>query len=191
MNIDLLRQLLDSLHEDIDDTLTWNALADWGEDNGQWAAGKRDTPYLKARLLKEACKIAAPTADGRELIGWVEFHWEYAEPGYSSKNGLIATGRWNDISHDEGVFPNHKRIVDDAYPSILCILLNDLGVDIEWADEWSCCSECGRLVRTSPTDWHWTPSYEVGDGELLCLDCAPQANPEQIEHMADELGEGD
>jgi len=73
------------------------------------------------------------------------------EPGYDDQIMLLAN--WNHV-------PNH---VFDK--------LESLGFMCEWSDEWSSCSECGKGIRTSPNSYEWAPAYQLGDGEILCLDC--------------------
>lgn len=81
------------------------------------------------------------------------------EPGYNDKPVLLAD--WNHV------------------PNKVYNRLEALGFACEWSDEWATCSECGKAVRTLPNSYSWQPAYELGDGELLCLECL---NPE--EHYA-------
>jgi len=39
-------------------------------------------------------------------------------------------------------------------------------------DEFTTCSNCGQIVKTSPDCYGWLPDYWVGDGELQCETCA-------------------
>ena len=160
-----LRGILLALKEDIDDMLAWRALADWGEDKGEWSGGERESSHLKAWLLRESCMLTAPNWQGANACSYVEFHHQYAEPGYSGD--LIATGNWNIITE----YANDIRVVVDDTPELLGNLLEQLGFSLEWSDEWCSCSECGALVRTEPGSFSWRPSYTLGEGELLCLNC--------------------
>jgi len=80
-------------------------------------------------------------------------------PGYANgyneapKRGILF-GNWNEFSH---------RAV---------ALLEKAGYVLEWEDEWSTCSDCGRAIRTQPDSYSWMPDYLLGDGEILCNDCA-------------------
>jgi hypothetical protein len=58
---------------------------------------------------------------------------------------IVATGTWNNIyrfNDETQIF----ELIDDT-PSRLAHLLERLGVELEWADEWLVCQTCGRLVR--------------------------------------------
>jgi len=94
----------------------------------------------------------------------------YAEPGYDDpESGIIATGNWN--SSGEWDSAENKYIdTDNTMPRIAAIL-EKIGVEIEWEDEWAECSECGKLIRTSPDSYGWTQSYWQNDCEILCQDC--------------------
>ena len=130
-----------------------------------------------AYRLIEAAKRLAPSAPGKNRIDEIEVHCEgYAEPGYGNAQGddVIATANWNGI--DEKWTDNTIERLSGA--------LERLGVEIEWSDEWCACSECSKLVRTSGDSYSWTPSYWLGDGELLCLECVesdPGAYLESLE----------
>lgn len=111
---------------------------------------------------ERAIEAAKSCAIGRETwqVDDVVLSCEgYAEPGYSGD--LIAFGNWNGV--------NLSRT--DAMPRLAAIL-ERLGFQVEWSDEWARCSHCNKAVRTSPDSYGWTPSYIAGDGELSCSECA-------------------
>lgn len=91
----------------------------------------------------------------------------YAEPGYSGE--VIATGNWNNIDQ----WDNEKkcRVFLSDIPERVCNLLEKLGVEIEWSDEWSKCLDCGKLVRIHGDSYHWQPSFAKVNGELFCHEC--------------------
>lgn len=94
----------------------------------------------------------------------------YAEPGYTDPEcGVVAVGNWNTITRYNKETGKHDVLDNTA--ERLAKVLDKLGVELEWSDEWSECHECYRIVRTSPDSYGWTPSYYVGDGFLVCLDC--------------------
>lgn len=88
----IISAMLSALQEDIDDEGVWNELHDYLTDNGVlWIkTPKKDT-------LIAACKEIA-TREGRSRIEGVQFHSEYAEPGYSQNANGIAVGNWNKVS---------------------------------------------------------------------------------------------
>ena len=135
----------------------------------------------KANLLERVEKIidaarkAATTSQGRSQIDCTVICAEgYAEPGYDDpKSGIIAFGNWNAVTRYDG---QKFQTIDDA-PARLAKLLERLGVELEWADEWTCCDGCGKAVRTKPNSYSWRPSYiDDGCGTLICGDCV-RADP--------------
>lgn len=53
--------------------------------------------------------------------------------------------------------------------------------DVEWgfADEWSRCDECGKVIRTQPDSYSFVPDYWVNDSEILCGDCVRNNHAEE------------
>lgn len=102
---------------------------------------------------------------------------EYGEPRYVLSEGKESAifGNWNDGPCDSPACM--KKTLSSEYPFIMEVddkeFLNalELHFELEWSDEWGSCSNCGRYVRTSPNSYSWSPSYYLGDGELLCKDC--------------------
>jgi hypothetical protein len=125
------------------------------------------------KVLDIASRMAADSKDWR-LRGRFEdvnIYGEYAEPGYSA-DGPILTGNWNSVEGDNGLV---KRVGN---------ILEKIGCELEWEDEWSTCGDCGGLVRTEPTSYHWTPSYAfVYECELLCLNCLKKDLVPYLEEM--------
>lgn len=108
----------------------------------------------------------------------------YAEPGYGSLEGddLIAFGNWNTFTRwdDE----TRESITLDDTPERVGNLLEKLGVELEWCDEWYTCDQCNKAVRTSPDSYSWKRSYFESDGEITCEACTledPEAYLESLE----------
>lgn len=118
------------------------------------------------RVLAAAEKAAGPKA---YRIQEIKMHVNgYAEPGYDDAD-IVLTGNWNPISGDfKDKRDPMKRLVR---------ILERLGVEMEWSDEWTACSECSKLVRVSPNSYSWQPSYAFVRDELLCHECV-QDDPE-------------
>ena len=92
----------------------------------------------------------------------------YAEPGYDGD--LVAVGNWNNVDRYDSV--EKKRVEVSNFPERVGKILEKLGFETEWSDEWTSCHDCGKLVRTSPDSYSWTPSYAiVNECELLCHEC--------------------
>jgi hypothetical protein len=86
-----------------------------------------------------------------EGISWAH---EYGEPGYTNPEKGILFANWNKFS---------REVTD---------ILERAGYELEWSDEWSTCSDCGKALRTSPDSYGWQPSYFIlHDCEFLCVDC--------------------
>ena len=102
------------------------------------------------------------------LTGWTgrtidpeNIQWApgYAEPGYADPTNGILFANWNNVS---------RRVQD---------ILERAGFAIEWGDEWSTCSECGKAVRTSADSYGWQQSFWMPEdaGFLLCTECIDPA----------------
>jgi hypothetical protein len=96
----------------------------------------------------------------------------YAEPGYDEDTEVVAVGNWNKITDYD---KKTGKFVDiDVTPAELGRALEDIGVAIEWCDEWTTCTECQKLVRTSPDSYSWTRSYiedSADPDEQVCHLC--------------------
>lgn len=43
--------------------------------------------------------------------------------------------------------------------------------ELVFDDEYTTCSDCGHIIRTSPTHYGWQPDYYMGDGFIVCGEC--------------------
>lgn len=94
-------------------------------------------------------------AKRQEHIDYIQWVPEYAKAeGMDNPKRGILLGNWNEFS---------GRATD---------LLEKAGYDIQWEDEWTTCSNCGRLLQTSPDSYGWQPNYIMTDCEILCFECA-------------------
>ena len=91
----------------------------------------------------------------------------YAEPGYNAE--LIATGNWNEIDQYDAA--TKSRILISDLPKRIEKLFSQMGIACEWSDEWTTCDDCGKLVRTQPDSYSWTPSFCTVDCSEICIDC--------------------
>ena len=48
---------------------------------------------------------------------------------------------------------------------------NHGGISLEWSDEWTSCSICGKAIRTSPTSYSWTSSFVMTECDIICREC--------------------
>lgn len=169
-SVELIRSMLSTLQEDIDDVTTWSALHDYLTDHQLYPEWIRYSHGQDARCvtLAEACKAIA-SRQGKNRIEDVQFYSEYSEPGYNHCEMGIAVGNWNSIHIRDKEF--HQVISSDFTPELLGNLLEKLGVDLQWSDEWYSCSQCGGLVRCEPDSYYWQPFYEWYEGEVTCNRC--------------------
>lgn len=139
-----------------------------------------------SKLYKIAENLAAKaeTSMMHNRIMDIQFHTTgYAEPGYRDPEcGITATGNWNVIR-----FKNEKGQDDvDGTIKKLEKVLEVHGVKKEWDNEWTPCDFCGRLVRTQPNGYEWSPSYWQTLGyEIACIGCLR----ENRESLTDEYVE--
>jgi len=96
-----------------------------------------------------------------------------SEPGDEDKP--IVLGNWNERTR----YDCHGRCItnNDTMPRIAKIL-EKLGYQCEWEDEWAVCDECGKAIRIVPNSYSWKPSYwSPEDCGIICHNCV-KANPE-------------
>jgi len=90
---------------------------------------------------------------------------DYCEPGYALPEGRkgVAFGDWNG-----------KRYR-------LANILDRMGYEVEWLDEWTRCDSCDRAFRTQPDSYSWKMhgAFLEHDGTMVCGDCLAE-NPEWI-----------
>ena len=106
----------------------------------------------------------------------------YAEPGYDTATGIVILSNWNNAQKWNDTTRQWETVSN--LPSRLYEIFEKMGIDCDWSDEYSDCSECGKLFRTSGDSYHWQPSYVLGDGEILCHECIendPEAHLENLE----------
>jgi hypothetical protein len=126
--------------------------------------GLLDRARRRAKVWEAASKVdCITTAPG------------YAEPGYDDPpSGIVAFGDWNTITrYDEAT---RTFIVLDDTPGWLAKKLEEIGVALEWEDEWATCEHCGKAVRTQADSYGWQKSYwEPSCGGCECMDCLDPA----------------
>jgi hypothetical protein len=65
-------------------------------------------------------------------------------------------------------------------------LLEQYGYELLWSDTTSTCDECGIAIETQPGFYGDTPSYVIGDCEIICANCLKD-NPESyLESLEDD-----
>lgn len=135
--------------------------------------------YDRAVRILEAAQRVARSKGHYTNMDSVQLHTDgYAEPGYKDPpSGIVALGNWND---DRGPWNQKKNDPEwsDDLPSRVAELFEQLGIELEWEDEWSDCTACHKLYRISPDSYGWKPSFASVCGEELCVECV-KANAEE------------
>ena len=138
---------------------------------------KNSAPVIKSRvqkafdLIEQVSKRAGSRVQNR--ISEIEIHSHgYAEPGYKNPaSGVVATGNWNSISTWDN--KGQKILAEDHTVNELGTMLEEMGIKLEWSDEWTECCECGKLCRTTGDSYGWKRCYwadENSDG-AVCVHC--------------------
>jgi hypothetical protein len=124
--------------------------------------------HRRVEKLIEIARRSAKTSQGRLQIDGITVCTAYAEPGYSDpSSGVIAFGNWNAVTRYDG---NNFVTLDDV-PARLGTILEKVGCELQWSDEWACCDQCGRAVRTKPDSYSWQPSDAITDDGFTCHEC--------------------
>ena len=121
------------------------------------------------RALDAAKNVA--TLRGKSRIEEIMIYSGYSEPGYHGD--CVALGNWNNIV--ERNKSGCSLTISDSTPSRLARVLEKLGAEIEWSDEWTSCSCCDKLVRTVGNCYSWKPSYSIRNDEVICFGCVDPA----------------
>jgi len=99
----------------------------------------------------------------------------YAGEGHNDSVECAATGNWNELNTYDREQCRYVAIPGGDIPVRLGKVLEKLGVECEWSDEWDTCCECGRLLRTNPDCYSWKPFYADTNNGRVCFDCKPEA----------------
>jgi hypothetical protein len=151
------------------------------------AEKKRNIARRAERILDIAKNMAQGLGCSVEnRIEEIRLHYDgYAEPGYSSESGLVATGNWNNVDVDNHLTHTHKVVSN--LPNRIFSMFEKMGIECEWSDEWTACSSCGMLVRTSPDSYEWTRSYYFyeSSGDIACIECLLEDTDSYLAELED------
>ena len=134
------------------------------------------------------CAIAAANSSQRSEAESIDWTPGYSEPGYEAGRTLDHRGQetthgvffanWNPDSFDKDT-PKCARVM-----SRLCDILERMGCDIEWSDEWDTCTDCGNAFRNSPDSYSWTYYGDCWSaGDPWCGNCIIDNPGEYIESL--------
>ncbi len=136
----------------------------------------------RVEAIIEAGRKSAKTIQGRSQIDCITICTEgYSEPGYDDpKSGVVAFGNWNNVTRYDG----HEFHEIDSVPGRVASLLEKLGVELDWSDEWCICDGCRKAVRTQANSYRWRPSYaDDGNGNILCHKCLKADPTEYLQSL--------
>lgn len=119
--------------------------------------------YILRKSLCRPAHCSTDTIENRAYhIDNIQYAKTYSEPGYSNPAKGILLGNWNHFSNDA------------------TRLLEKLGYEIEWEDEWATCEDCGGAVRISPDSYGWQSSYALIDEcSIVCHLCLAKGKLEE------------
>lgn len=145
---------------------------------------KRNTQQTYERyetILRAANNVATHRRTQSQLDD-IRCCGEYAEPGYTDPaSGLIVFGNWNNPSEYVAETREFKTL--DNTMQRVAKLLEKLGAELEWSDEWSECSDCNRAVRTSSNSYGWQQSFAFVNDKLLCAECIESDPADYLEGL--------
>lgn len=58
-----------------------------------------------------------------------------------------------------------------------------------FSDEYSTCSDCGAVIRTSPNSYHWQPDFYFGDGFIACNKCFNETEDYQEAYIQEKIND--
>lgn len=85
--------------------------------------------------------------------------------------------RWSDKYAEAGYSTNAKRGILFAnwnyFPRNTTDLLERMGYEIKWSDEWTFCEDCQGAIRIQADSYSWKAGYffDEADGTLTCESC--------------------
>jgi len=101
----------------------------------------------------------------------------------------ITVGNDPDISDGRcmAIVPDWATVESDNWKPF-CECFENLDSDnFGFADEYTTCSECGRIIRTSPDGYGWKPDFwlNLDQGEITCSECLAECHEEYLDWLAE------
>lgn len=63
----------------------------------------------------------------------------------------------------------------------------EFGVTLVFSDEYTTCSDCSKLIRTSPDSYFWQPDFHIGDGFIACNECFNDNEDMQEDYLQERV----
>lgn len=148
----------------------------------------------KRNIIKRAERIWHIAMDMTQGAHWqvqsaieeIRLHYDgYAEPGYDDNIGIVATGNWNEVTSYD--YQTQTTTILSDLPKRISEMYEKMGIECEWSDEWSNCSQCGKLIRTQADSYSWTRSYHFSEHscEITCIDCLEEDPESYLSELED------
>lgn len=99
----------------------------------------------------------------------VTWYPHYCSRGYTSPKEGVVTGNWNDKTRYRKESNDFETL--DNTPSRFARLFEKLGLEVDWEDEYTSCSDCGGAIRTVHDSYGWQPEYIEMNCDTICNDC--------------------
>lgn len=68
-----------------------------------------------------------------------------------------------------------------------CEIERELNVSFVFSDEYTTCTDCGKVIRTSPSGYSWQPDFYVGDGFIACNKCFNDTEDYQEAYIQEKI----
>jgi hypothetical protein len=116
----------------------------------------------------------------RENHIWDEINMDIAED--NDENTYIIIDSHSDAEKLAEVVAKVLELDDEK------IYVDDvLGVEVVFSDEYTTCSDCHKIIRTSPDSYHWKPDYYMGDGFIACSVCFQENEDYQEAYLEERI----
>jgi hypothetical protein len=125
-------------------------------------------------LMTAVFEDMGKSSDLAQRFGIENTAQEYAEPGYTqpAEGKCILFGNWNKRDTYNRETQKCEPVPDGDAPKRFSAIAEHLGYILEWSDEWTCCDNCYRAIRTNADSYSWTPYFVMDDNGIQCAECA-------------------
>ncbi|AYP68136.1 hypothetical protein PQE75_gp004 [Bacillus phage vB_BcoS-136] len=63
----------------------------------------------------------------------------------------------------------------------------EFDIEMVFSDEYTLCSDCHEVIRTSPTGYGWQPDFYMGDGFIVCNKCFNEHEDYQESYLLEKI----
>jgi hypothetical protein len=118
----------------------------------------------------------------RENHVWDDIYMDIAED--HDGETYIIMDSWGDIDKLAEVVKQVLELEEDKFH-----VDSILGVNIVFSDEYTTCSDCHSVIRTSADSYHWQPDYFMGDGFIACSKCFNETSDYQEAYIEEKIND--